>query len=213
MAVVARDDRIQIEKLPLGYFDTNAYIIIDLATRDSVLVDAPAEAGVILEKLGGTNPRYILLTHGHSDHTGALREVKSRLGIPLATHAADVERLPETPDRRLSDGEHLTCGSTVIEVLHTPGHTTGSLCFLAGCYLISGDTLFPGGPGRTASPEAFEQVINSITERIFTLPDDTLIFPGHGEATILKKEKEAFAVFSSRSHPPGLCGDVLWLTS
>ena len=213
MAVVVQDDRIRIKKLQLGLWGTNAYIITELETGDSVLVDAPGDAGVILKELEGTNPRYILLTHRHFDHTGALGEVKSRLGVPLAAHAADAEKLPVRPDRLLADGDRLVCGTTGIEVLHTPGHTPGSLCFLAGHYLLSGDTLFPGGPGKTVTPEAFQQVIKSIAGRIFTLPDDTVVFPGHGGDTVLKNEKEAFAVFSSRHHSPGLCGGVLWLSS
>jgi glyoxylase-like metal-dependent hydrolase (beta-lactamase superfamily II) len=79
--------------------------------------------------------------------------------------------------------------------------------------LISGDTIFTAGPGKTRSPAAFEQIVESITEKIFVLPDDTQIYPGHGDATVLKKEKDEFAVFSSRSHNPDLCGDVLWLSS
>jgi len=100
-----------------------------------------------------------------------------------------------------------------LRVLHTPGHTPGSLCLLFGKHLFSGDTLFPGGPGKTGTPAAFEQIVNSITEKLFVLPDETLVYPGHGEDTILGKEKQAFAVFSSRPSNPGLCGDVLWLSS
>jgi len=213
VAIVAQDDRILIEKLALGNIGTNAYIVIDLKTKDSALVDVPGDTGIILEKLKSTNPRYILITHGHRDHTGALVEVKSRLGIPLAVHVADAERLPVSPDRLLEDGERLALGAIEIEVIHTPGHTPGGLCFLAGKYLISGDTLFPGGPGNTRTPEAFQQVVKSITGRLFTLPDDTPVFPGHGADTVLKREKEAFSAFSSRNHPSELCGNVLWLSS
>ncbi|MGB6339420.1 MAG: MBL fold metallo-hydrolase, partial [Candidatus Aminicenantaceae bacterium] len=104
-------------------------------------------------------------------------------------------------------------GNINLEVLHTPGHTPGSLCFIYDRYLFSGDTLFPAGPGRTSTPAAFEQIVRSLKEKIFPLPENTLIYPGHGASTILKKEKEEFAVFSSRTHPPNLCGDVLWLSS
>jgi glyoxylase-like metal-dependent hydrolase (beta-lactamase superfamily II) len=96
--------------------------------------------------------------------------------------------------------------------MHTPGHTPGSLCFRTGRYLISGDTIFPGGPGKTGSPAAFQEILKSITDKILPLDDDTLVYPGHGEKTVLKKEKEEFAIFSSRPHPPNLCGDVLWLS-
>jgi hydroxyacylglutathione hydrolase len=213
MVVVAKDDAIQIEKVELGPFGTNAYVLVCRATGDSVLVDTPAEADKIIERLKGTNPRYILITHNHMDHLGAFSELRSRLAVPVAAHPLDAERLPSPPDILLNDADTVSFGNVELRVLHTPGHTPGSLCFLTGHYLISGDTLFPGGPGKTRSPADLRQVIESITKKIFVLPDDTQVYPGHGDATVLKKEKEEFAVFSSRSHDPGLCGDVLWLSS
>ena len=213
MVLVAKDDNIQIEKLELGPFGTNAYVLVCRATGDSVLVDTPAEANKIVERLKGTNPRYILITHNHTDHLGAFSELRSALGVPVAIHPLDAERLPSPPDILLNDGDTVSFGNIELKVLHTPGHTPGSLCFLTGQYLISGDTIFPHGPGRTGTPAALRQVIESITEKVFVLPDDTQVYPGHGDSTVLKKEKEEFAVFSSRSHDPGLCGDVLWLSS
>ena len=211
--IVAKDDDVQIERLDLGPFGTNAYIVICQKTRDSVLIDTPAEANIIMDRLKGTNPKYILLTHNHMDHLGALAELHSRLKVPLATHALDAGNLPSPPEILLSDGDTISSGNLKFEVLHTPGHTTGSLCFKVGSYLMSGDTIFPGGPGKTWSPADFQQIVQSITERIFVLPDDTQIYPGHGAATVLKKEKDEFAVFSSRPHGPDLCGDVPWLSS
>ena len=213
MAVIAQDDDIQIERLELGPFGTNAYIVICQKTRDSVLIDAPGGAGTITDRLHGTNPRYILLTHNHMDHTGALAQLHSGLKVPLAAHSLDAGNLPSPPDMLLNDGDVLSLGSLNLEVLHTPGHTPGSLCFRTGKYLISGDTIFPGGPGKTWAPGAFKQIVKSITEKIFVLPDDTRIYPGHGDATVLKKEKDEFATFSSRPHSPNLCGDMLWLSS
>jgi glyoxylase-like metal-dependent hydrolase (beta-lactamase superfamily II) len=213
MVVVAKDDSIQIDRLELGPFGTNAYVLVCRATGDSVLVDTPAEANRIVERLKGTNPRYILITHNHMDHLGAFSELKSRLGVPVAAHPLDAKRLPSPPDILLNDGDTVSFGRIALKVLHTPGHTPGSLCFLTGQYLISGDTLFPGGPGKTRTPADLRQIIESITKKIFVLPDDTQVHPGHGDSTVLKKEKEEFAIFSSRSHDPGLCGDVLWLSS
>jgi len=213
MVVVVKDDALQIEKLELGPFGTNAYIVICRQTRDSVLIDTPADASTIMERLEGTNPRYILLTHNHMDHLGALSELRSKLKVPLAAHAADANGLPSLPEMQLNDGDTVSFGNIKLEVLHTPGHTPGSLCFKAGQYLISGDIVFPGGPGKTGSPADLEQIIKSITDKIFVLPEDTQIYPGHGDSTTLKKEKDEFAVFSSRPHAPNLCGDVLWLSS
>ncbi len=213
MVVMVKDDDTQIERLELGPFGTNAYIVICRKTRDSALIDAPSEASTIMNGLKGTNPKYIFLTHNHMDHIGALTELRTRLKVPLAAHALDIGNLPSPPEMLLSDGDTISFGNLKFEVLHTPGHTPGSLCFKADRYLISGDTIFPGGPGKTRSPADFRQIVKSITEKIFVLPDDTQIYPGHGDSTVLKKEKDKFAAFSARPHDPNLCGDVLWLSS
>ncbi len=212
MAIVANDDNIQLERIETAPFGTNAYIIICKATRESVLIDAPGEATQIEERLKGTYPKYILITHNHMDHTGALKILKSRLNVPIAIHSSDADYLPSSPDIMLTDGETVTVGNVELTVIHTPGHTPGSLCFLTGKYLISGDTIFPGGPGKTDAPGDFKQIIKSISEKVFVLPDDVLVYPGHGDSTVLKKEKEEFAIFSSRPQAPDLCGDVFWLS-
>jgi len=213
MALIVKNDCIQIEKLKLGPFNTNSYIVTCRLTGDSVLVDAPAEADKILKHLKATNPIYILITHNHMDHISALSKLKSKLRIPIAIHPLDARSLSSPPEVLLGDGDNLSFGKINLKVLHTPGHTMGSLCFLTGGYLISGDTIFPGGPGQTRSPAGFRQIIESINSKIFVLPEDTQVYPGHGNSTILKKEKEEFGVFSSRPHDPDLCGDVLWLSS
>ena len=213
MTLAVKDDNIRIDKLTLGPFGTNSYVITCPSTGESVAVDAPAGATEILKRLDGTHPRFILITHTHMDHLGALSELKSTLEVPLAVHPLDAKGLPLPPEILLSDGDTVYFGKIELRVLHTPGHTPGSLCFLTGKYLISGDTLFPGGPGKTRSPGDLRQIIESIKEKILPLPDDTLVYPGHGDSTILRKEKEEFALFSSRSHDPSLCGDVLWLSS
>jgi hydroxyacylglutathione hydrolase len=213
MTVVAEDKAIRIERLELGPFATNAYIIRCQRTSESVLIDAPADAPVIIDRLRNTDPRYILLTHNHIDHIGALAELRGQLNVPLAAHAADAAHMEWPPEMLLSDGDVVAVGNLTLTVLHTPGHTPDSLCFVAGRYLISGDTIFPGGPGMTSSPAAFQQILESITGKILPLPDDTIVYPGHGDSTVLKNEKEQFAIFSSRPHDPGLCGTVLWLSS
>ncbi len=213
MVVVVKDSNIQIERLELGPWGTNAYIIICLQTGNRVLIDAPADASTIVKRLQGTNPKYILLTHNHMDHIGALSELRSKLKVPLAAHAADSTSLPSPPEILLNDGDVVSFGKVELEVLHTPGHTLGSLCFKIGKYLISGDTIFSSGPGKTRAPADLRQIIKSITDKIFVLSDDTELYPGHGDSTVLKKEKDEFAIFSSRPHDPNLCGDVLWLSS
>ncbi|MBE0430265.1 MAG: MBL fold metallo-hydrolase [Dehalococcoidia bacterium] len=210
MTILAEDDAVGIEKLVLGPFGTNAYIVTCRQTRETAVVDAPAQADTILAALGGNIPRYVLLTHSHLDHIGALAQLRSQLDVPLAAHVADASVLMPPPEILLGDGDTVRLGELELAVLHTPGHTPGSLCFRIGRFLLSGDTIFPGGPGRTNSPADFRQIVESITAKIFPLPDDTQIHPGHGEPTLLKTEKEAFAIFASRHHGPGLCGDVTW---
>lgn len=212
MAIVAEDNNIRIIQLDVaGTIVSNAYLLVCQQTGDSALVDTPGDAGRLLEQLKGTNPRYVLITHNHFDHLMAFAEVRSKLQVPVAAHPLDA--LPSPPDILLNDGDTVSFGNIELKVLHTPGHTPGSICFHTDKYLISGDTLFPSGPGKTGSPQALKQIIESITDKILPLPDDTQVFSGHGDPTVLKKEREEIAIFKSRSHDPNLCGDIVWLTS
>lgn len=212
MKVVAEDSKILIRQLDvIGDIVSNAYILECKKNKESVLVDTPGDADIILKQLNDTRLKYILITHNHFDHLGAFLEIRSQLQVPVAAHPLDT--LPSPPDILLNDGDVISFGAVQLEVLHTPGHTPGSICFYTNGYLISGDTLFPGGPGKTATPMAFKQIVESITEKILKLPDDTLVFSGHGDATVLRKEKEEIAVFKSQRHDASLCGDVLWLST
>ena len=213
MSVIVQDDSIQIERLSLGPFGTNSYLLICQKTGASVIVDAPGDAEKVLKRLEGTHPKYILMTHNHMDHVDALAALKSALNVPLAAHEDDAGGLPVKPEQFLNDGDTISFGEIQLKVLHTPGHTPGSLCFLTGSYLISGDTIFPGGPGKTWSSDDFKKIVASLSNKIFTLPDETQVYPGHGDGTVLKKEKQEFEAFSSKPHDPDLCGDVVWLSS
>jgi hydroxyacylglutathione hydrolase len=213
MTTVISNNNIRIERLTLGPYETNAYIVVCNKTGESLVVDAPAQASVIITNLKGTHPRYILLTHDHYDHTGVIVSLRSRLKVPLATHEASSYQLKTPPEILLKDGDSLKLGKIKIDVLHTPGHTPGSLCFKMGKYLFAGDTIFPGGPGHTHSPDELNEILASIKEKIFTLPGNTLILPGHGDSTTVAKAKAEYAFFASRSHPTDLYGDVLWLSS
>jgi hydroxyacylglutathione hydrolase len=213
MSVVADDNNIRIEKLTLGPYETNAYAVVCRRTGESLVVDAPAAASEIIKCLDGTRPRCILLTHDHYDHTGVLVSLRSRLKVLLATHPASSYQLKTPPEILLKDGDTLSLGKLRINVLHTPGHTPGSLCFKIRKYLFAGDTVFPGGPGHTETPTDFAQILESITGKIYRLPGTTVILPGHGDSTTVKKSQEEYAVFASRPHPEDLCGDVLWLSA
>ena len=214
MDIIVDKKDLRIEHLELSSYATNSYIIICPQTGNSALIDVPPGARTIVKHLKGTKLQYVLLTHNHIDHIGGLRAFRDRVKAPLAVHQADNQRwLPFPPEILLNDGDVIQAGKVRIEAIYTPGHTPGSMCFRIGEYLLGGDTLFPGGPGRTISAAAFRQIVKSIAEKLFVLSDTTRVFPGHGPSTILKQEKEEFAVFSSRQHDPNLHGDVVWLTS
>lgn len=195
---------------PLGPFDNNAYLIVDPTTRAALIVDAPLGGERVLEEASGLDVQGILMTHRHGDHWGTLDLLKERTGAPVYCHPEDAVAHPDKVDFPLQDGEDVRLGAGRVRVVHTPGHTPGSVCLLAGGVLIAGDTLFPGGPGRTSTPEDLRQLIASITERLFVLPDATVVHPGHGDSTTIGKARAEYAVFASREHAPDLCGDVTW---
>ena len=195
---------------PLGPFANNAYVIADRGAGEAIVVDMPAQSERTLEAVSSLRVVAVLLTHTHPDHWAEYEKVKAATGAPVYCHPAEVLMPADRIDRPLTDGDRLAAGRNDVTVMHTPGHTPGSCCFLIGRYLISGDTLFPGGPGRTNSPQELQQTIASITERLYALPDDTLVLPGHGEGTTIGRSREEHAAFASRPHAADLCGDVTW---
>jgi hydroxyacylglutathione hydrolase len=198
---------------PLGPFDNNAYVIVDPAAGEAAIVDMPAEGEKVLEATIDLRVAKILLTHTHPDHWFSYDLLKQATGAPVYCHPAEVQMPLERIDIPLADGQELTVGDVAVRVIHTPGHTPGSVCFLVGRYLISGDTLFPGGPGHSDTPEDLQQSIRSIVQRLYVLPDETLVLPGHGGDTTLGASRREYAAFASCAHPPDLCGDVLWETA
>jgi hydroxyacylglutathione hydrolase len=209
MEIVNNRD-LRIERLQLSRWEVNSYIIVCPQSGQSALVDVPPGAQELLKALEGTELKYILLTHTHIDHTAGLAGFKPKVKAPLAVHPADRGGLQFATDLFLNEGDTLEVGKVKISVLFTPGHTPGSICFRMGEILISGDTLFPGGPGRTETPEDFRQIIKSITEKLLVLPEDTQVYPGHGDSTTIKKAREEYAGFASRPHGVDMFGDVTW---
>jgi glyoxylase-like metal-dependent hydrolase (beta-lactamase superfamily II) len=157
------------------------------------------------------NVQGIAITHRHGDHWGGLDALVEATKAPVYCHSDDVTNREVAG--MLADGREIAAGSVRLRVLHTPGHTPGSICFVVGGHLLSGDTLFPGGPGRTMRPEDLKQEIESITARLFVLPEATQVHPGHGDDTTIAAAKREHAVFASKPHPAELAGDVTWLNS
>ena len=177
-----------VRKLEVGTMENNVYVLECPDTHESFIVDGCFEADQIVAAADGTKVVGILQTHGHFDHVQALAELKQELGVPVHAHPAD--EYPVDIDVVLGDGDTLKLGERTITVLHTPGHTPGSVCFSSGGQLISGDTLFPGGPGNTwSNKEAFDLIIESISTKLFALPDETRVYPGHGADTTIGSER------------------------
>lgn len=184
------DGEVEVKKLAVGPYDNNVYIVICPETRESVIVDGAAEPEKILASAEGTKVRFILQTHGHHDHTGAIRELRETLGAQVGIHQDDAGMLESPPDFLIGDGDVIRFGNRGLRAIHTPGHTPGGLCFHYEPLLFSGDTLFPGGPGATAHPlGSFAQIIESIRTNLFVLPDNTIVLPGHGLDTTIGTER------------------------
>ncbi len=204
------DGEIQITKINMGPYNNNGYIVACAETKEAVIIDTPAEPEKLLNELGDVQVKAILITHGHQDHLLGFEEITGQVDAPVGVGEADVELLPSPPGIILMDGATMELGNQTIQFLSTPGHTSGSTCLLIGKHLFSGDTLFPGGPGKSRSPEALKQVIDSITRKLLVLPDDTAVYPGHGDDSTIGQARQEYQIFASKQHPDDLCGDVTW---
>jgi len=197
------------QKLELGSFASNCYIVGDDTTKEGMIIDPGAEASHILQSVDtlGLNIIWIVLTHSHFDHIGALSEVKEATNASVAIHENDADTLqnqshmrmfgismdnPPSPDRLLKDNDVIDIGNLHFKVLHTPGHTQGGICLLTDGIVFSGDTLFNFGIGRADFPGAsYEQELDSIQRKLMVLPDNTIVYPGHGLDTTIGVERRA----------------------
>jgi hydroxyacylglutathione hydrolase len=202
--------RMKYETLVVGPLETNCYLVYCQDTLECAVVDPGAEAERIFLMIarGNLKPVLILNTHGHIDHIGANKDIKEKFNIPLYIHAADSPMLENVqksemaiflgavdsppPDNLLNDGDKIKIGKSFLRVIHTPGHSPGSVSFLGDRFLISGDTLFFGGVGRTDLPGgSWKDMESSIKNKILTMPDEMVVLPGHGPSTTVGQEKRA----------------------
>ena len=196
-----------LKNLVVGPLATNCYIVGSESSKEGMIVDPGDEAEVILRNVKdlGLEIRSIVLTHGHIDHIGALKEVKEATGAEVTIHSDDAQALqkksvntlfglsypaPLPADRLLKDGDSMDIGDLHFLVLHTPGHSPGCICLLGEGIIFSGDTLFNFGIGRYDLPGGnYSQLMNSIHTRLMTLPDNTTVYPGHGPDTTIGAER------------------------
>jgi len=199
-----------LKTLVVGPIAANCYIVGSESTKEGMIIDPGAEAEEILKSVKDLelDVKLIVLTHGHMDHIGALKEIKEATGAEVAIHSDDAKSFqgqsqslgamfglfypaPPRPDRLLKDGDSLDVGDLHFSVLHTPGHSPGGICLLGHGVVFTGDTLFKYGIGRTDLPGgSYNQLVNGIHTKLMTLSDDTVVYPGHGPETTIGAERQ-----------------------
>jgi glyoxylase-like metal-dependent hydrolase (beta-lactamase superfamily II) len=186
-------DGLTLAKVAVGPMNNNAYLLRDNATGQGLLIDAAAEAGTLLRLIGDMPVSAIVTTHQHPDHWGALAEVKAGTGAVTVAHPLDAPGIPVPTDELVDDDGEIAFGGIRLSAIHLVGHTPGSIALLLRGsdrpHLFTGDCLFPGGPGRTTRPEDFNSLMGGLEAKVFTLPDDTWIYPGHGNDSTLGAER------------------------
>jgi glyoxylase-like metal-dependent hydrolase (beta-lactamase superfamily II) len=205
-------DSLELRIRRVGPWGLNSYGLICPATRESLLFDPGAEADTLMEMLADSTPLAILITHSHTDHIGALEEMRTRLGVPVWAHsgrpggAAGV-----AADDWLDDGARLHVGKHVLRVHHAPGHTSDQICFTieGDRRAIVGDTIFEGGPGKTWSAEDFRTTLKTLRTVVLAWPDETICYPGHGRHFRLGDRRADIEAFLATDHS-GFFGDATW---
>lgn len=184
---------LRVRKLAVGLYENNVFAIV--SGGEALIVDGADEPERILTLVEGLKVVGIVETHNHPDHVQALPALIEAWGVPVYAHPDDPPPVQFSP---LSDGDRLTVGEDAISAIHTPGHTPGSTCLAVGGFLFSGDTLFPGGPGNTADPARFAEIIASLDRLFAAFPDETRVCPGHGLDTTVGRERPYVETWRAR---------------
>jgi glyoxylase-like metal-dependent hydrolase (beta-lactamase superfamily II) len=194
-----------VKSIPMGPLEANCYIVACEETLEGIVIDPGDEPDRIIEEIEDIEVVAIVLTHAHFDHVGAAGDIKEKTGAPIAVHEADVglyggvkdqaafwgyklDPLP-APDRLLSEGDIIEAGTLSFTVVHTPGHSPGSICLYVGNAVFTGDTLFAGSIGRTDFPGGSMSDMRESFRKLMRLPDETLVFSGHGPGTTIGQER------------------------
>jgi len=195
---------LEITKIAVGAMSNNAYLLRCVLTGEQVLVDAADEADRLLELIGDAGLARVVTTHRHGDHWQALAAVVDATGAETVAGERDADELPVAVDVRVQTGARVRVGSCELEVVELVGHTPGSIALAYDdpdgiVHLFTGDSLFPGGVGKTGSPEDFTSLIDDVETKLFgAYPDDTRVYPGHGFDTTLGAERPHLAEWRTR---------------
>ncbi|MGX1784088.1 MBL fold metallo-hydrolase [Streptomyces diastaticus] len=195
---------LMISKVAVGAMDNNAYLLRCRATGEQLLIDAAAEPQTLLRLIGRDSVASVVTTHRHGDHWQALAEVVAATGARTQAGRYDAEGIPVPTDVLLDDGDTVRVGRVELTVRHLVGHTPGSVALVyddphGHPHLFTGDCLFPGGPGRTTLPEEFDSLMGGLETKLFgVLPDETWVYPGHGNDTTLGVERPHLAEWRAR---------------
>jgi hydroxyacylglutathione hydrolase len=187
-----------LRKIVVGPYQANCYVLGCKRTREGLVIDPGDEVYRIVKTIkdAGLRIRYILITHGHIDHIGGAAELKGIIHAPVYIHRLDIPGLGFQPDGEVDEGDDLQVGSYTIKILHTPGHSPGGVCYLAPGAIFTGDTLFAGSIGRTDFPGGNHTgLIEGVRSKIFVLDGSIRVYPGHGPASTIERERRSNPFF------------------
>lgn len=186
----------EISKRSVGQFDNGVYVVRCTETNEAILVDAASDPDLLIEQIGDAKLIAIAETHGHPDHVGALGSLLKKYDVPVFAHPGDSYPVDT---KAIDEGDEIKVGTLTLRVLHTPGHTPGSVCFALEGRLLSGDTLFPGGPGSTfGNEDDFDQIMLSVERLMHEFPDDLPFSPGHGHDSTIGRERPYVDIWRRR---------------